>query len=116
LPVNFQIESAKVDVVGALVLVIDSSGSMSGEKIAWSKAAAAAAAKMLSRRDYIGIIAFDSSSRWVVPLQRNGTGDRTRARIGRLSAGGGTDMMPALREAYRAIQGVDASLKHVIAL
>jgi len=116
LPVDFQIQSAKVNAVGALMLVIDSSGSMAGEKIAWSKAAAVAASQMLTTRDQIGVVTFDSEAHWIVPLQRNSVRERTKSRIDRIGAAGGTDLMPALREAYRAIQGVDASLKHVVVL
>jgi Mg-chelatase subunit ChlD len=116
LPVDFQVDNAKVEAVGALVLVVDSSGSMAGDKIAWAKAASVAAAEMLGRRDYIGVVAFDSEARWIVPLQRNGSASRTRSRIRQLGAGGGTDMMPGLAEGYRAIQGAQASIKHVIAL
>jgi Mg-chelatase subunit ChlD len=116
LPVDFQVDDAKVETVGALVLVIDSSGSMAGEKIAWAKAAAVAAAEMLGRRDYIGVVAFDSEARWIVPIQRNGSASRTRSRIRQLGPGGGTDMMPGLQAGYQAIQNVPASVKHVIAL
>jgi Mg-chelatase subunit ChlD len=116
LPVDFQIDNAKVEASGALLLVVDSSGSMSGPKIVWSKAAAIAAAQMLSRRDYLGVVSFDSEAHWVVPLRRNDAAFRAKQRIDRLGAGGGTDMMPALRQAYEAIQKVDASLKHVIVL
>ncbi len=116
LPVDFQVDNAKVEAVGALVLVIDSSGSMAGEKLAWAKAAAAAAAEMLGRRDYIGVVAFDTEARWIVPLQRNGSASRTRSRIRQLGASGGTNMMPGLQQGYRAIQDVPASIKHVIAL
>lgn len=116
LPVDFQIDNAKVDAVGALVLVIDSSGSMTGEKISWSKAAAAAAVEMLGRRDYIGVVSFDSEAHWIVPVRRNGSPDWARSRISRLGAGGGTDLTPAQRQAYDAIRGTDASIKHVIVL
>jgi uncharacterized membrane protein len=116
LPVDFDIENAKVDAVGALMLVIDSSGSMSGPKIAWSKAAAIAATKMMGKRDYLGIVSFDSQPHWIVPMQRNGVPTRSLARIDRLGAGGGTNMMPALEQAYREIQKVPASLKHVVVL
>ena len=116
LPVDCQIQSAKVNAVGALMLVIDSSGSMNGEKIAWSKAAAVAASEMLGPRDFIGVVSFDSEAHWVVPLQRNAARERTKARISRLGAAGGTNMMPALDEGYKAIQGVDAALKHVVVL
>jgi Mg-chelatase subunit ChlD len=116
LPVDFDIDNAKVDAVGALLLVIDSSGSMSGPKIAWSKAAAIAATKMLGKRDFLGVVSFDSEPHWIVPMQRNGVPARSQSRIDRLGAGGGTDMMPALEQGYRAIQGVNASLKHVVVL
>ncbi len=116
LPVDFDIDNAKVDAVGALMLVIDSSGSMSGPKLEWSKAAAIAATKMLGKRDFLGVVAFDSAAHWVVPMQRNGVPTRSQARIDRLGSGGGTDMMPALEEGYRAIQGANASLKHVVVL
>ncbi len=116
LPVDFEIDNVKVEVVGALMLVIDSSGSMSGQKIAWSKSAAVAASEMLGKRDYLGVVSFDSAAHWIAPLRRNDPAFRARARIGRLGAGGGTDMMPALRQAYEAIQKVNASLKHVIVL
>ena len=116
LPVDFQVDNAKVEAVGALVLVIDHSGSMAGEKIGWAKAAAVAAAEMLGRRDFIGVVAFDTEAHWVVPLQRNGTSSRTRSRIRQLDANGGTDMMPGLQEGFRAIRGAPASIKHVIAL
>lgn len=116
LPVDFDIDNAKVEAVGALMLVIDRSGSMSGPKLEWSKAAAIAATSMLGKRDYLGVVAFDTAADWVVPLQRNGVPARSKARIDRLGAGGGTDMMPALEEAYRQMQGVDASLKHVVVL
>ena len=96
LPVDCQIKNAKVNAVGALMLVIDSSGSMTGEKIAWSKAAAIAATQMLGDRDYIGIVSFDTEPHWIVPMQRNAARERFKAKIDRLGAGGGTDMMPAL--------------------
>jgi Mg-chelatase subunit ChlD len=116
LPINFDIDNAKVNAVGALMLVIDRSGSMSGPKLAWSKAAAVAASKMLGKRDYLGVVAFDSAPQWVVPMRRNNAPATALSRIDRLGAGGGTDMMPALEQAYRAIEKVDASLKHVVVL
>jgi Mg-chelatase subunit ChlD len=116
LPVDCRIKNAKVNAIGALMLVIDSSGSMQGEKIAWSKAAAIAATQMLSDRDFIGVVSFDTEAHWIVPIQRNATHERFKAKIDRLGADGGTDIMPALRAAYRSIQGVDASLKHVVVL
>src|SRR5262249_40387406 len=98
------------------MLVIDSSGSMNGEKIAWSKAAAIATTEMLGPRDFIGVVTFDSEAHWIIPIQRNTSREHTKARIDRLGADGGTDLMPALQQAYKAIEGVDAAMKHVIVL
>ncbi len=116
MPVDCQIKNAKVNALGALMLVIDSSGSMAGQKIAWSKAAAIAASQTLGERDYLGVLTFDTEPHWIVPLQRNWNRERTKARIDRLGADGGTNMMPALSAAYRALQGVDTSVKHVVVL
>jgi Mg-chelatase subunit ChlD len=116
LPVDCQIQATKVNAVGALMLVIDSSGSMGGEKIAWSRAAAVATSQMLGSHDFIGVVTFDSEAHWILPLRRNSNPQQTRARLDRIAASGGTNMMPALREAYQAIRGCDASMKHVIVL
>ena len=102
LPVDCQIKASKVNAVGALMLVIDSSGSMSGEKIVWSRAAAIAASQMLGSHDYVGVVTFDSEAHWALPLRRNSSPQQTKARLDRIAASGGTNMMPALREAYRS--------------
>jgi uncharacterized protein with von Willebrand factor type A (vWA) domain len=43
----------------AMMLVIDKSGSMSGEKIDLAKEAAVATVEVLTDRDYVGVLAFD---------------------------------------------------------
>jgi uncharacterized membrane protein/uncharacterized protein YegL len=117
LPVDFQIRNAKVAAVGALMLVIDRSGSMSGEKLELSKAAAQAAVQMLGPLDQIGVIAFDTGADDIVRLQRVGDQPhRIRGMIGRLGPGGGTNMEPAVRQGYAALQKTNASVKHMIIL
>ncbi len=101
LPVNFEIDSIKVAPSGALMLVLDSSGSMAGQKIELSKAAAKAALQVLGNRDQVGVITFDSEPHVIVPLQRLEARDWIAHRIGRIAAGGGTDMQPAMAEGYR---------------
>ena len=49
MPVDFQVKNLKAVPSGALLIVLDRSGSMSGEKLAMSKQAAIAAVKMLRR-------------------------------------------------------------------
>jgi Mg-chelatase subunit ChlD len=117
MPVDFQIRNAKVKAVGALMLVIDRSGSMSGPKLEMSKAAAKQAAKMLGPSDHIGVIAFDTEAQDIVRLQRVGDRPhRVQAMIDRMDSGGGTNMEPAVRRGYAALQRVNASVKHMIVL
>src|SRR6185437_15700353 len=116
MPVDFEIDSVKVAPSGALMLVLDSSGSMSGQKIELSKAAAKAALQVLGNRDQVGVISFDSDPHIIVPLQRVEARDWIAQRIGRIAAGGGTDMQPAMAEGYRLLQKAQAALKHMIVL
>ncbi|MEM7387085.1 MAG: hypothetical protein AAF514_19275 [Verrucomicrobiota bacterium] len=54
----------------ALALVLDRSGSMMGEKIEVCKAASLATAEMLTDKDFLGLYAFDSQVRVVLPMTR----------------------------------------------
>jgi Mg-chelatase subunit ChlD len=116
MPVDFRIKNAKVVPVGALALVIDKSGSMAGEKLQLSLAAARAAVKMLGPRDFITVTAFDSQAYPVVPLGRVGDGRRALGRVSQIGAGGGTDLYPGMQMAFDALRQADASVKHVIVL
>ena len=117
MPVDFQIKNAEVAAVGALMLVIDRSGSMDGPKIDMAKAAAKAAARMLGPLDQIGVVAFDMEASDVVKLQKVGENPRRiDALINQLGAGGGTNMDPGIRRGYAALQRATASIKHMIVL
>jgi uncharacterized membrane protein/uncharacterized protein YegL len=116
MPVTFQVKNKKVAAVGAIALVIDKSGSMSGDKINLAKLAAKAAS-MLGDLDYVGVYAFDADVDVVVPLrQRGSAGDYIKRRIMNLKPGGGTNMSPALNKAYDDLQNSAASVKHLIVL
>jgi Ca-activated chloride channel family protein len=99
----------------ALALVIDRSGSMSGEPLELAKAAAKASADLLTARDYISIIAFDNDTHPVVQLQAAGSGS-LGSQIASITAEGGTNMAPAMEEALRQLLPSTAKLKHVILL
>ncbi len=116
MPVDFQIKNLKVQPQGALMIVIDRSGSMSGQKLELSKAAAREAVKVLGARDFVGVVAFDTDPIWAVPIQRRGDAGAVIARIGRISEGGGTDMFPAMVEGFNALLKVEAAVKHMIVL
>ncbi len=117
LPVDFQVKNAKVAAVGALMLVIDKSGSMNGIKLEMSKAATQAAVDMLGPNDQIGVIAFDSAAEDVVRLQKIGDRpSRIKGLIDRLGSGGGTNMDTGVRRGYEALHRTQAAIKHMIVL
>lgn len=116
LPVELQIRNVEVVPNGALLLVLDRSGSMDGEKLEMCKTAAIAAIKVLGPRDHAGVVAFDTTAEWVVPMQRLRSVSDVVARLRRLGAGGGTDMRPAFDAGYEALRKVQAGVKHCIVL
>ena len=102
----------------AVVLVVDKSGSMRDDnRILYAKEAAKAVAGQLRDIDLLGVVGFDDSPFVVVYLE---TMSRLRgvvdAQIDRLRPSGQTYFLPALLEAKRQLERVNASRKHIILL
>ena len=116
LPVRTDTEKKKETPSIAIVLVIDKSGSMDGIKIELAKEAGRATVELLGRRDKIGVIAFDGSPHWIAEVQTAADNFYISDQIGSISAGGGTNLYPALQQAYLALIETTAKLKHVIVL
>lgn len=111
---DFQKEQEKPSL--GMVLVIDRSGSMEGEKLAMARSAARAAVRLLSPRDQVGIVAFDDKT-WVISeLQAAANQGRLADQIAGLQPGGGTSMYPAMEMAAEMLDSAAARLKHVIML
>jgi Mg-chelatase subunit ChlD len=114
LPVRLDVEHEMETPRLALVLLMDNSGSMRGRKLELAKKAARETVAALDRQDRVGIIAFDSEPQSLIRLTRVANRSRFDRALARLNAGGGTAIHPALSEAFQALEGVEAQLKHVI--
>ena len=116
LPVRSDFEKEKEKPSLAMVLVIDKSGSMGGDKIEMAKDAARSAVDLLGPKDKIGVIAFEGSTYWIADTQPATNRASIIDRISAIEAGGGTTMAPAMEEASLSLQQTVAKLKHVIIL
>ena len=116
LPVRTDTEKKKETPSLAIVLVIDKSGSMGGIKIELAKEAARSAVELLGKRDQIGVVAFDGSPFWIAEMHSASDKLYISDQIGSITAGGGTNLCPALEQAYLALTETTAKLKHVIVL
>lgn len=121
MPVDFQIKNAKVEAVGALVLMMHASEMAQGNF--WQKVTAKEAIKALGPMDYCGLIHwqdFAGSDAWLWGTKGNGlirvTGQRggMLARLDRMAPGDMPDFNPAMKQSLAAFNTVKASVKHMI--
>ena len=90
-----------------LTFVIDTSGSMAGPSIEQAKSSLAAALTRLTTQDRFNVIQFNNTVRSLFPVPQpvTTTAMRTAIRyVEGLSADGGTDMLPALKQALKSPQ------------
>jgi uncharacterized membrane protein len=116
LPVDVELSSKKVMPIGALVLIIDRSGSMGGPKIEMARQSAMGAVAALSPNDYVAVIAFDTQPETIVDIQPARDKDSIMRSIQGIEAGGGTVMYPAMARAHEMLRNVQASIKHCVIL
>ena len=100
----------------AVVLVVDKSSSMEGKKMQLARQSAIGVVENLRSIDSVGVLAFDNSFEWAAPLQRNEFPAETQRLISGIVADGGTQIAPALGEAYRIIKPREAVYKHILLL
>jgi Mg-chelatase subunit ChlD len=121
LPVSMDVRQTMALPTVAIVLVIDTSGSMDafGTELAkeeLAKEIASSVIDLLGEHDQIGVITFDQEFRWLVPPTEARERARVLDQIARLRAGGGTLMYPPLRAAHEFLRRSPAKIRHVIVL
>jgi Ca-activated chloride channel homolog len=116
LPVESVQKEEKRDPSTSLVVVIDTSGSMGGERVQLAKEVARLAVGRLLPHDKVGIVEFYGAKRWAAPLQPASNRIELQRALNRMDAGGGTVILPAIEEAFYGLQNVQTRYKHVLVL
>lgn len=116
MPVSMKTRGVKIRPDVALVLVIDHSGSMSGDKLDLALEGAAQAFGALNDQDQIGVVQFDEGADWAIKLQKRPPADVFLRGLQSISEGGGTNLRPGLEMASEALETTDAKIKHVVLL
>ena len=116
LPVSMPQREERREPSLAVVLILDTSGSMGGGRIDLAKEIARLALAKLQPHDRAGIVEFFGAKRWAAPLQSAANRVELTRALGRLQPGGGTIIYEALEEAYYALLNAKTKYRHVLVL
>lgn len=124
LPVNMDLQGEKEIPKMAMAMVIDQSGSMCSPSeentsvtgLDLAKQAAISGVSELRNSDEAGVLAFDDTFNWIVPITQASDLEKMKEEIESIGYGGGTSIYPAFQEAYTQILKSDAKIKHIILL
>jgi Ca-activated chloride channel homolog len=97
-----------------VVILIDKSSSMQGEKIAMARQSLLSIADSLSPQDSVGVLAFNHAFQWIVPIQKFRDRRLFLQQLTSLTAEGGTEIPPALSAAYHAALASKAKYRHIV--
>jgi Ca-activated chloride channel family protein len=100
----------------SVVLIIDKSSSMEGRKIELARLSAIGVVDHLRPMDNIGVLIFDNSFQWAVPMRRAEDKSIIKRLISGITPDGGTQIAPALAEAYRKVLPSKGVFKHIVLL
>jgi uncharacterized membrane protein/Mg-chelatase subunit ChlD len=120
LPVTADLRGSSLQTGVALVLAIDTSGSMSEDVggatiMDLAKEAALSAAETLGPGDSIGVISFEDKSSWAIQPTPASQMDAISAAVNQMNPSGGDDTLEgALTLAYDGLHGQPARIKHEV--
>ncbi len=122
LPVDMDVTKNRVFPGSAVLMVMDTSGSMGAiedgrEKIELAAEAACAVVDLLQPYDSVGLIASDPRPTSVCELRRVSNKNLVKRDIRSVRAGGGgIACYPSLSAAYNVLQGTKSPIRHIILL
>jgi uncharacterized protein YegL len=99
-----------------VILIIDKSSSMEGKKMDLARLASIGVVENLKPTDWVAVLIFDNSFQWAVPLRKAEDRSQIKRLISGITPDGGTQIAPALAEAFHKIAPVNAVYKHIVLL
>jgi uncharacterized protein YegL len=99
-----------------MIVILDRSGSMAGDKIRYAKEATKAPVSMLKDTDHFGVLTFNFNATWALHLQAVENRPQILSTIDEIGVGGETNLYPAMKEAFAELQKATDEIKHVIIL
>jgi Ca-activated chloride channel family protein len=99
-----------------VVLIVDKSSSMEGRKMELARIASIGVIENLRPIDLVGVLIFDNSHQWAVPIRRAEDKTLIKRLVAGITPDGGTQIAPAVAEAFKKIVPVKATFKHIVLL
>lgn len=96
-----------------VLLLLDVSGSMFGDKLSLAKAAGVEFLKALKPTDRVGLLLFSEDRSWLYRFEPNASIQPARD-LPSLAAGGGTDLAAALREGIAEVSKIAGPDRHAV--
>ena len=112
-----EIASQLPDIARETIFIIDTSGSMGGASIRQARDALVMAISRLEAKDSFNVIEFNSftSALFSAPRKANASNKQAALEfVRKLDAGGGTEMLPALKKAFRMRSDDSSGIQQVI--